>query len=98
MSEITLKRNYFHDYSGPNGKDLYSLDQKVIRHILDVGDKDFGYLKFVVDEVGSYCYTRVRVFYDGSNVYCAQQTSSGDWWVSLCTIPNNSVIWNYILR
>ncbi len=98
MSEITLKSNFFHSYDGPNGSYWYSLDQKVIRHILDVGTKDFGYLQFIVDELGSSCYTRVRVLYDGNAVYTAQDTSSGDWWVSLCTLPINSKIWEYILN
>ena len=98
MSDITLAENYFHDYKGTYGKEWYDFDKRVIQHICSVGNRDFGYMRFEVDEVGDYCYKRVRVFYENALVYCAQETSSGDWWLSLCRLKSDSPVWQYILK
>ena len=98
MSDITLAKSLIHNYDGPNGRELYEHDKKVILHLLRAGNRDLGYMSFIVDEVGSYCYKRVQILYEGSPVFNAQETSSGDWWVSWCSLPLNSSLWKYIFN
>ncbi len=98
MSEITLAKSYIHDYDGPNGNALYNFDLKVIRYVLSVGNRYFGWAEFIVDEVGTSCYKRVRINYDGEQIFNAQETRNGDWWVSWCSLPIDSRTWQYIFN
>ena len=96
MYDITLKSGIFHKYEGANGKALKEFDEKLIKHVLDVGEKNFGYMEFVTREVGYY--TQINIYYDGELIYTAQETSSGDWWVNFCKLSIDSQIWNYVFR
>ncbi len=98
MSEITLAKSYIHDYDGSNGRELYNFDVNVIRHVLSVGTRDFGWGCFIVDEVGTSCYRRVRINYEGDQIFNAQETRNGDWWVNWCSLPITERIWQYILK
>ena len=96
MAEITLAKSYIHNYDGPNGKALREHDIKVIEHILKVQYRDLGYMQLVRDEVGTSCYTRVKIIYEGNIVFNAQETSNGDWFVNFCSFPIDSWIWKYV--
>ena len=98
MSEITLTRSFVHDYDGPDGKELYNFDVKMIRHVLRLGNRNFGWLEFIVDEVGTSCYERVRIIYDGEQIFSAQETRNGDWLVNCCKLPVDSKTWEYIFK
>ncbi|MBR3280226.1 MAG: hypothetical protein IKI57_00055 [Clostridia bacterium] len=94
MSDITLARSFVHNYDGPNGKELYEFDKKVIEHLRKGESRDFGYMKFVLDEIG--IYPCVMIFYDDTMIFKAQEVSSGDWWVSWCSLPIDSNVWKYV--
>ena len=96
MAEITLCKSYIHDYDGPNGKALRDHDTKVIKRILEVGFLDKGYMSLIRDEIGTSCYDRVRIIYEGNVVFNAQETSSGDWYVSYCSLALDSWLWKYV--
>jgi hypothetical protein len=95
MREITLKPNKFiRNYAMPGREFLYELDRSVILHILEVGSRKKGHLEAIVGEKG--CYTQIEIKYDGRQVFCAQETGSGDWWVTWCTIGDHSTLWDFI--
>ena len=97
MYDITLTSGLFHNYEGADGNALKEFDKKLIQHIMDVGEKDFGYMQFVIRDVGYY--TQVNVNYDGyGTIFTAQETSSGDWWVNHCKLSIDSPIWKYVFK
>lgn len=95
---LTLTNGYPRTYDGPMGGLMYHLDLLMLETLRNIESDDYGWYEIIHDTVGTMCYSRTRVMAGDYPLFAAQETSTGDWWVSINNIDPGSDLWKEILE